>query len=235
MIGGGLTLQSRTRLSGDAFDPDGNAALSVGLGNPEKMLGLEARLNFYGLGNSAGAPGNLGEGTLDLHASRRLSDRFWVGAGVFDLTGWQREEPNKLTSFYATATGVLTLHPFRFPFGKKLYLTAGLGNGRFRTDDTYTLAKKGPAGIFGSVAVPLWREGNFVAEWSGYNVFIGLSFFPLKKLPGQIIIGVDDLFHEKRKIVVAGSVGLLLGKNQRKTQFHGLVIPAFPPPQTSRI
>lgn len=232
-VGGGLTWQHRSRLG----SADANLALCAGLGNPEKLVGIDLRLNIYGTGSSTGAPGNFGEGTLELHLSRMVSERFWLGAGVHDLVGWRQEPPNKLNSVYLTGTTVLSLKkdensPFAF-----CYLTAGVGNGRYRTDENFTLEKESPLGVFGSVALQVLPQGNFMVEWTGYNLFTGFSVFPFKKFPGQILVGVDDLLENdknQRRFVIAISGGLHFFKHKNST-YRFLSVPPPPAPQTSRI
>ncbi|MEK7254983.1 MAG: hypothetical protein AAB316_09580 [Bacteroidota bacterium] len=229
-VGGGLTFQHKTRLG----SADANVALSAGLGNPEKLIGVDLRLNIYGTGSSTGAPGNFGEGTLELHLSRMVSKRFWVGAGVHDLVGWRQEPPNKLNSIYLTGTTVLSLKKDENSAFAFCYLTAGVGNGRYRTDEKYTLEEESPFGVFGSAAVQVLPQGNFIVEWTGYNMFTGVSVFPFKKFPGQIVIGVDDLLEKQKRFVVAISGGLHFFKHKNST-YRFLSVPPPPAPQTSRI
>ncbi len=233
-IGAGGTFQSRTRLTGNFFDPDVNGIIGIGLGNPERWLGIDFRLNIYGVGNNSGAPGNSGEGTIELHLSRKITDKIWAAAGVYDLTGWRTEPPNELQSIYLSFTGAFPLRPGQGSFLENFYLTAGIGNGRFRTDGQYDVTKEGSIGVFGSAAFQVLPAGNFMVEWTGYNVFTGFSVFPFKKLPAQILFGVDDLFHENWRFILAGSIGFHLIKNKGDNRFSRATILPPPPPQTSR-
>ncbi len=234
VVGGGLFLQQRTRITNRFYSPDGNALFSVGLGDPEKWVGLEVWVNIYGLANNKGAPGNFGEGTLDVHFSRNLKNGFWVGAGVFDLLGWKPEPPNKLTSYYVVAMKTFKLRSYG-TFFKSIYLTVGSGNGKFRRDADYNILSQNPWDFYGSVAVQVLPAGNFIAEWNGFNAFSGLSILPFKKLPFQLLVGVDDIFHENKKIVISGSMGLYLNKKPNKPRFYKYSLVTPPPPQTSRI
>ncbi|MEZ4959840.1 MAG: hypothetical protein R2830_08480 [Saprospiraceae bacterium] len=234
-IGAGGALQSRSRLTSNFIDPDANAAFAIGLGNPEKWIGVDFRLNIYGIGNNTGASDNFLEGTVEFHLTRQLARQIWAGAGVYDLAGWDNEPANKLRSVYLTLTGVLPLRPGEGHFFKTCYLTAGVGNGRFRTDGQYDVTREGGVGVFGSAAFQVLPEGNFVIEWTGYNLYTGFSVFPFKKLPAQLTIGVDDIFHENWHFVLAGTIGFQILKNRRKTIHHGTTIMPPPPPQTSRV
>jgi hypothetical protein len=236
-FGVGLTLQSRTRLTNQFFDPDGNAIATLGLGNPERFIGIDVRVNIYGLGAASGAKGNVGEGTVDVHLSRKINERLWIGAGGYDLVNWNVSDslsPNLLNSYYGTFT-----YLFPMTYGGNLpkrrgSITAGFGNGRFRLDGDYDAVHGGGLGIFTSVTIPFMAEGNVIVEWTGYNVFTGVSLFPFRELPGQIVVGIDDLFHKNRRFVVAGSIGLHLIKSEGKSTHGRLTIPSPPPPQTSR-
>ncbi len=234
VAGGGLFLQQRTRITGRFYSPDGNASFSLGLGNPEKLIGLEVRINIYGLHDSKGAPGNLGEGTLGIHFSRLLKNDFWIGGGVFDLFGWKPEPPNKLTSYYLVAMKAFNLRN-EGTFCKSIYLTLGAGNGKFRRDADYNIKSQNPWNIYGGAAVQVLPEGNFVVEWNGFNAFTGFSVLPFKKLPFQMIIGVDDIFHKNKKIILSGSLSLSLNKMSNKSRFFKYSLVSPPPPQTSRI
>lgn len=228
-LSGGLTLQSRTRLSGDRFDPDGNASFNIGLGDPSRWLGISLRANIYGLAEDQGAADNFGEGTFDLHFSRQVTKSFWVGGGGYDLTGWKREIPNQLTSIYIVATKTISLSSGENKL--PLYLTAGVGNGRFRRDEKFDVEEGGGLDFFGSLAVPILPKANLIFEYTGYNAFSGISFFPFDDLPAQLVIGVDDIFNEKWSFIFAGSMSL----NWRRKgcwRSHGWVPP--PPPQPSR-
>lgn len=234
IIGGGLIFQSRTRITGEFFDPDGNASFSIGLGNPEKYLGLETRMNIYGLSSGLGAPGNFGEGTFDFHLSRALPNDIWVGAGGFNLFGWDLEPPNKLASYYLVTSKIFKLKEGNRAFSH-MYVSLGMGNGRFRLDNDYTIFDEAPWNLFASVAVQVGKEMNFIAEWNGFNVFSGVSVLPFKKLPFQMIVGIDDIFHPNRKLIVAASCSLSVFKKSRMVSFPtaGFIKP--PPPQTSRV
>ena len=229
----GGTLQSRTRLSGDVFDPDGNISAGLGLGDPERWLGVELRTNVYGLSNDRGAGDNFGEGTIDIHLSRKLGGGLWLGGGIFNLTGWKRQDVNELYSGYFTATKVMTLRDSGFLH--KIYLTIGTGNGRFRSDEIYDVDTENGLGIFGSLAVPVFPRANFIMEWKGYEVVSGFSFFPFKNFPAQMVIGMNDIFHQNRSFILAGSLSISLFQPKNKTCWKQKGWQGPPPPQASRI
>lgn len=231
VLAGGMTIQSRTRFTGHFLDPDGNAGISVGLGDPEKFVGLELRTNIYGITNQVGFRNNFGAGTLEFHLTRKLKENLWVGSGIFDLISWDKAPENNLQSIYFNATTYFILPTAK---QRKLFLTAGLGNGRFRTDKKFDIEKEGSLSPFGSIALELINEGNAIIEWTGYNLFSGFSFFLDKKTPFQLIVGVDDIFNDHWRFILGGSIGLHVVKNETKACFHTLGLPSPPPPQSSR-
>jgi hypothetical protein len=237
-IGVGGTLQSRSRLSGDFINPDGNAVLAMGLGNPENLVGLDLRLNLYGFFNAIGAPDNSGEGSIEVQLSRRISDKWWVCTGIGDLMGWQLAPAHRIQSFFATTTGILQLRKgtdIASPAFSRLYLTAGFGNGRFRLDKDYSINSEGPLSFIASAALQVGRETNLFAEWNGYTMVTGFSSFPFRRLPLQIIVGIDDVFHEKWKFIASCGAGISLNKREGQHGFRRLIIATPPPPQTSRV
>ncbi len=234
-IGLGGNAQNTTRLNDDKWGPDANAIFTLGLGNPEKYIGLDVRLNIYGISNSAGQKGNLGEGTLDWHISRMVTRRFWAGVGGYDLLGLNPSEPNSLHSVYVCATTFFPLKKDNLRPFSTIWLNGGLGNGRFRADKNFTLKKTGPAGVFASAALQVLPTANLIVEWSGYGLYSGLSIVPFKKWPLQIVLGADDLLHHQWRFVVSGSVGFRLIKKREVERFRPYFLPVVPPPQSSRV
>lgn len=232
MLSMGSTLQSRTRLSGDFFDPDGNISAGLGLGDPINAVGAELRVNIYGLQDNRGAGNNFGEGTFDIHLSRMLTDDIWLGGGVYDLTGWKREEPNQLYSGYFTATKVFNLRDSGA--FHKIFLTVGAGNGRFRTSDDFDVTEENGIGFIGGLTMAFSRRTNLIVEWKGYNVVSGLAFIPFKRLPAQVIIGMNDVFHEKRSLLIGGSLSFSIFHSRKDSCWKNEGWYGPPPPQPSR-
>ena len=234
-IGIGGNGQSTTRLTDRRWGPDGSGIFTIGLGDPEKYLGVDLRINIYGLSNKEGEPGNLGEGTVDWHINRMISKRFWAGVGGYDLLGWYNGDLNKLHSVYACATTYFTLRKNNLKPFSTIFLNGGVGNGRFRPDKDFTLSKTNPFGVFGSAAIQVLPTTNLVAEWSGYGLYTGISVVPVKKWPLQLIFGADDLLNKQWRWVLAGSVGYRFKKKKPGERFRPYFLPVGPPPQTSRV
>ena len=236
----GGTLQSRSRLSGDFINPDGNAMASVGLGDPHRWVGLQAGINIYGLSNERGAPDNLLEGSLDLHLNRRITDSWWLAAGTIDLFGWQLAPAHRFTSVYVSLTKVLSRTPREAggrSFADKFYLTVGAGNGRFRTDGRYDLTRPGPWGGLLAATAALTPRCHVFAEWSGYSTTAGCFLSPFRQFPFVLLAGIDDVPHEKWKFIFGAALGFRWGQHSgpAETPGPGWFLPAIPAPQTSRI
>jgi hypothetical protein len=231
-LGGGFLVQSKSRLTGKNFDPDANALFTLGLGNPEKFAGLDVRANIYGLGGKAGGRSDFGRGSLDLHLSRKVTDWLWAGAGIYDLVAWRDSSPGITHSAYLGLTAAFPLRSGERTFNT-LYVSTGLGNGRFRSGRNFDSGTEGNLNVFGSAAIQVVPEVNYLLEWSGYSLFTGVAFYPFKIIPGQILIGMDELTNEHRRFIIAGSVGFQ-SVSPTKSRFRNLTIPAPPPPQSSR-
>jgi len=232
-LGGGFLMQSNSRLTGKTFDPDANAIFTLGLGNPEKFAGVDLRVNIYGLGGKAGGRKDFGRGSLDLHLSRKVTNMLWAGAGIYDLTAWKDSSSNIMRSAYFGFTTIVPLNTERRTFNT-LYLSAGLGNGRFRSNRNFTSSTEGKLNIFGSAAIQVLPEVNYLLEWSGYSLYTGVAFYPFEIIPGQILIGVDELTNKHRRYIIAFSVGFQ-SVSPTKSRIRNRTIPAPPPPQSSRL
>jgi hypothetical protein len=229
-VGAGMNFQSTTRLHIISWAPDASACVNIGLGNPERAIGVDMHINIYGVSNKLGEKSNFGEGTINLHLSRQIHPQFWVAVGGYDVLGWETSIVNALKSYYLAANYRFDLRPQPSSFFSTLYITAGLGNGRFRRDADFDINRSNPFGVFGSLAIQVLKEGHFLVEWSGYGLYTGFSVLPFKKLPFQFIIGGDDLLHPQRRLVLAANMSLFLKKNAPNKRF----VPPPPPPQMSR-
>ncbi len=230
--------QNTTRLTDKKWDPDANISLTLGLGDPERLAGLELRWNLYGISNVEGKPNNLGEGTLDWQLNRMIFKHLWVAVGGYDLVGYRAGEPNTLASSYACATTFLMLRKDNRRAFSTIFLNAGIGNGRFRRDEDFTLKHSGPVGAFGSVGIAVLPGCNLVAEWTGYGPYLGGAFQPFRKWPVQIVVGADDLNNRQWRWVVAGTVGFHFKTNKKwrdSGRFRPYFWPSAPSPQSSRV
>ena len=203
VIGG--TVENKTRI---ANQPDANAGIYIGLGEPEKLIGAGATVNIYGLSNKEGQKDNLGEGSLGLHLNKFfLHNRLLLEGGVENLFLWRAypDDWQYITyqrSFYFSGNYLFYIKPksLQKPFSY-VSITAGVGNGFFRSDKNYTAGRSGSFDPFFSLATPVIKGTNIIAEWNGYDVGLGVSSIPFQKIPFEFSLAVTDLVFGNPRIV----------------------------------
>jgi hypothetical protein len=209
-------VQEKTRL---ANKPDGYADLYVGLGKPGKFIGGGVTVNIYGLTNSIGEPQNLGQGSLNFHINRLLlSGKLLLDMGVdnavsfgsptgsYDYITYKR-------SVYFSANYLLsmkeeTTEPFSY-----LSVTVGAGNGYFKQDKSSKQNSNNSFDPYLSLATPVVKTTNFIGEWNGYDVGLGLSSIPFQKLPVMLRAETTDLIYGKPRYVFSISLPFIWKEN----------------------
>jgi hypothetical protein len=200
----GPTIQNKTRLGNN---PDGNAGVYIGLGDPEKLIGAGATINVYGLTNKIGEQNNLGTGGLNLDINKFLfSNSLLVDAGVDNAVLWGNYNDKKYISyqrsFYFSSNYILySKNKGINQAFSSLSITAGLGNGYFRSDKNATSKRSGSFSPFLSLATPIFRATNVITEWNGYDIGIGISSIPLQKIPFMFQLEVTDIAFGNPRII----------------------------------
>ena len=183
----GLGLQARTRFTNTA---DGGLGIGFGFGNARETVGLDVGLGVADLlGDTAR------DGSISVKLHRRLPQDFAVAVGVNNAIRWG--ETDSGSSVYGVVTKMFRLQENATDPLSRLYVSAGLGSGQFRSesdveDDVDSL------GLFGSVTVRVVPRVNAIAEWTGQDLTLGLSLVPFSNLPLVITPAVTD---------IAGSAG----------------------------
>jgi hypothetical protein len=181
-IGG--TFQQRTRYSNVS---DGGAVIGVGLGDARKAVGVELSYTAASFGGSR----DFGGGGFNAKVHRQLGDGLAVAAGWngFVNLGGRNDFEN---SVYGVVSKVFrTRDDINLPFSR-VAVTAGVGNGQFRTEDAVA-KNSGGVGVFGNVAVRVARPVSLIAEWSGQDLGFGVSVAPFKNIPLVITPAVRDV------------------------------------------
>jgi hypothetical protein len=207
IISVGGVVQDKTRLGKET---DANAEVYIGLGKPEKVLGAGITLNIHGLTNSIGERNNLGKGTASFHLNRFVFDKkllLDVGVDNAFLWGDAKSSQHYITyqpSFFIAGNYLFDLGSPRWdkPFGY-VSLTLGAGNGYYRKDHHATQIKSGSLNPFFSLATPLLRGTNAIAEWNGYDIGVGLSSIPLQKLPLAFRVEATDFILGKPRFIAS--------------------------------
>lgn len=203
VIGG--THENRTRISSH---PDASAGVYIGLGEPEKLIGAGATINIYGLSNRFGEKNNFGEGSLNFHLNKLfLQNKLLLDVGVDNALYWGGVDQQYISyqrSFYFSTNYLFYLKPRSMykPFSY-ISITGGGGNGYFRKDKNYTKGASGSFDPFFSLASPLFRGTNFIAEWNGYDIGGGISSIPYQKIPFVFTLEITDLIYGKPRIITS--------------------------------
>lgn len=180
----GATFQERTRYSNVS---DGGAVIGVGLGDAQKAVGVELSYTAASFGGSR----DFGGGGFNAKVHRQIGDGLAVAAGWngFANLGGRNDFEN---SIYGVVSKVFRTRDDINSLFSRVAVTAGVGNGQFRTEDA--VAKDdGGIGVFGNVAVRVARPVSLIAEWSGQDLGVGLSVAPFKNIPLVITPAVRDI------------------------------------------
>jgi hypothetical protein len=167
------TYQSRARYNNVS---DGGVGVGVGLGDARKSVGVELSYTLASFGSSR----DFGSGGFNVKVHRQLQPDLSVAAGWngFLNVGGPNDFKN---SFYGVATKIFrTRDDINLPLSR-VAVTAGLGNGQFRTEDNF-VEDKDSINPFGSVAVRVARPVSLIAEWTGEDLGVGASIVPFKNL-----------------------------------------------------
>ena len=175
---------------------DGSALLGVGLGDPQRYIGLEAAVNVVSLTEGVGTDGN-----WSFKAHHTWSDRSALAVGLHDAAGWGDASDTR-ASTYAAYTRVLELAPEAPKRPLTVALTAGLGNERFAAvgDDL---------GAFGSVALSWHRQSSVIADFNGRDLGLAVSAVPFYRIPLVVTAGFVNLTERYADLEFAAGVGYL--------------------------
>ena len=176
----GLGLQSRARFTNKA---DGVAGVSIGVGNPQQAVGLDIGLNVVDLDSFT-------DGTLSVKLHRRLPDDLAIAVGVNNAIRLGNTDGG--SSGYGVVTKMFRLQDTVDKPWSRLYLSAGVGGGQFRSESDVN-NRIDSLGVFGSAAVRVAQPVSAIAEWTGQDLTLGLSITPFRNLPLVITPAVTDI------------------------------------------
>jgi hypothetical protein len=93
---------------------------------------------------------------------------------------------------YGSVTHIIKTAPdVSDPFSR-IAVTAGLGNGRFRSEQEIE-DDEDAIGVFGSVALRIAQPVSAIVEWTGNDLAVGLSIVPFRNFPLVITPAVRDI------------------------------------------
>lgn len=175
---------------------DGAAVLGVGVGDPQKNLGVQ--LSLINLDFSA-----WNTYSASLHVFRDLGNASSIGVGVENvmLTNSVDTSGDTGKSFYAVYSQGVQADAFvdKAKGTSKLHYSVGVGSGRFGDKSAVDIATgKGAHGtyVFGNIAYEVAHSFNVITDWNGLNLNAGVSkTFSIGNFPIAVIVGAADLTH----------------------------------------
>ncbi|MFM8780590.1 MAG: hypothetical protein ACKOFO_03785, partial [Gemmatimonadota bacterium] len=175
----GVGYQNSTRFGGGN---DGSVSVGAGLGDPSK-IGFE----FVAVSASTVRSGFFDRmyGAAKVH--RTLSNGIGVAAGMegVSLTGDATVDP----SLYVAATKVQQIGTG--PYFNSVTWNGGIGTKRFAPASGSD--QQGSVGVFASAAIKANGFTSLIADYTGQDLNLGLSFAPLPNLPVTISPAIVDL------------------------------------------
>lgn len=170
--------------------PDGSINMGFGLGDPERLLGLEL---YWGIGSTKNlnANGSFGA-TLGRVLVNRSDLQVAVAGGVIDAYPYGSEpNPQPLNGFGALTMAV-PLRPADPTFRQTLQFTMGAGGSSFAPIDSYFQTTE--SGVFGALGVELSANTGFSVGISGRSTNVNLSWVPFRSLPIFVNLAAADVF-----------------------------------------
>jgi len=178
--------------TGNYNKTDGSAAVGLGLGNAQELVGLEVDVTFNSLRNKPNEKA-LSTGALSLKLHRVLGNGFGVALGMDSVAHWGFKAANAKPSSYLALSKVIELKPNSPYF---LVLSGGVGNGQYQ-NKAFQLNTPNvdfnKIGGFGSAALYVHPQVSLVAGYAGQNLSAGVSLVPLHNLPVVLTLGATDL------------------------------------------
>ena len=194
----GFSLQAPSDESSE--DVEGGVGVSFGLGDSRQAVGLDVAVSA-----SVTKEQFVERVVLSAKLHRQLPNDFAISVGVRSITNLNSlDEDEDEISVYGVVTKQFRLRPSQTDPFSRLYISVGVGGGQFREqsdreDDANSI------GFFGSMAVRVAQPLNAIAEWTGQDLILGLSWTPIPRIPLVITPAVDATGN------VAGEKRFLLG------------------------
>jgi hypothetical protein len=181
--------------------PDGSLNLGFGLGDPERLLGVDL---YWGIGsiknlNTNGAFG----GSVGRLLVRRPDVLVSVAGGVVEAFPYGSEANPQPTNGYGALSVALPLRPADPVFTQLVQFTAGGGGSSFAAvNSTFETAE---SGVFGAAGLEVTPNIGFSVGVSSRSTNVNLSWIPLRDLPVFVNLMAADVFNE----TPWGTIGVL--------------------------
>ena len=169
----GAGFQARTRYTKLT---DGAVFGGFGLGNPRNIVGIEATITSF----TTVRDGFFRVTSFSFKVHRALPGNLAIAAGWEDAIHGAGSDGG--SSKYAVVTSYIpTRETPGSPFSS-VTLSAGIGNGRFQSEQAFYDGKRG-VNAFGSVGVRVLSPISLLADWTGQDLMLGASIIPFVRLP----------------------------------------------------
>ena len=183
--------QERTRFGNSE---DGEMVFGVGLGDAKKAVGVVLSYTLASVSNRNNSDFGIGGFNVKIH--RQIKDDLAVAVGMngfANIGSYSSTLTNDFkNSLYGVVTKVIrTRDDINKPFSR-VAVTAGVGNGQFRTEDSIN-NNKDNFNVFGNVVARVHPRASLIAEWTGQDLAVGASIAPFKNIPLVITPAVRDI------------------------------------------
>jgi hypothetical protein len=166
---------------------DGTLGVGIGVGDARRAVGLQLS---YTLASFGTLDRDFGTGGFNA----KLHHQFDNGLSV--AVGWEGFATIGTVDFedtiYGSVTQILRTTPDINRPLSRIALTAGVGNGRFRSEDDIT-NNVDNFSAFGSAAVRIARPVSVIVEWTGQDLAAGVSITPFRNFPLVITPALRDI------------------------------------------
>ncbi|MEM7796805.1 MAG: hypothetical protein AAF579_20415 [Cyanobacteria bacterium P01_C01_bin.118] len=180
----GVGYQERTRFGNQ---DDGGAVVGIGLGDARENVGVQLSYTVASFGGSR----DFGAGGFNVKLHRRLAEDWSAALGWEGIITTDSPVDFKDSIYGSVSHLVRTRESITQPFSR-VALTAGVGNGRFRTEDDI-FEDRDNINVFGSVAVRVVEPVSAIVEWTGQDLAAGVSITPFRDLPLVLLPAVRDI------------------------------------------
>jgi len=180
----GFAYQARTRFTD--ID-DGAAVLAAGIGDRQRAVALELALTSY---STLRGGGPLETGGLSFKLHRALNDAWGVAVGMENAASWGGSDAGHSPFAVVTRAFRLRSDPSE-PFSAAT-ASLGVGAGRFRSEQD-VVDERETVNVFGSLGLQVLEPVSVAADWTGQDLFAGVSVTPSRRVPIVLNAGFADL------------------------------------------
>ncbi|HET7234592.1 MAG TPA: hypothetical protein VFJ16_31560 [Longimicrobium sp.] len=179
----GFAYQERTRFTST---DDGAAAIGIGLGD-RRYVALEVAATSY---STVRGGGPLETGGISFKAHHAFNDQLGVAVGWENAISWGGSDAGN--SPFGVVTRVFRLNQDPRAALSAVAASLGVGAGRFRSEAD-VVDDKATVNVFGSVGVQVIEPLSVVGDWNGQDLYAGVSFAPVRRVPLLVNAGFADI------------------------------------------